>query len=36
MFYKVGVFVFQTTIQVLMLLGSDFDDEDHNTSNENN
>ena len=33
MFYKVGVFVFQTTIQVLMLLGSDFyRDENHNES----
>ena len=36
MFIKVGVSVFRTAVQTLLLLGSDFDDEDHKTSNENN
>ena len=35
MFYKVGVSVFRSAVQTLLLLGSDFDDEDHKTSNEN-
>ena len=35
MFYKVGVSVFRSTVQVLLLLGSDFyRDENHNESSE--